>query len=94
MHYLDFCEKLDSQPINAASFGKVITCIQPFSKEVKYSVFYDSQVGVIMEFSLIKDPINMHVHVKEEGKHLLQKNTGYYKESPPVVFSYTFSANS
>lgn len=26
-----------------------------------------------MELSLIKDPINMHVHVKEEGKHLLQK---------------------
>lgn len=27
MHYLDFCEKLDSQPVNAASFGKVETCI-------------------------------------------------------------------
>ncbi|TRY85202.1 hypothetical protein DNTS_009248 [Danionella cerebrum] len=24
MHYLDFCEKLDSQPVNAASFGKII----------------------------------------------------------------------
>ena len=25
MHYLDFCEKNDSQPVNAASFGKVKT---------------------------------------------------------------------
>ncbi|XP_062403270.1 transcription factor RFX4 isoform X1 [Sardina pilchardus] len=24
MHYLDFCEKHDSQPVNAASFGKII----------------------------------------------------------------------
>ena len=23
MHYLDFCEKHDTQPVNAASFGKV-----------------------------------------------------------------------
>lgn len=23
MHYLDFCEKNDTQPVNAASFGKV-----------------------------------------------------------------------
>lgn len=23
MHYLDFCEKSDTQPVNAASFGKV-----------------------------------------------------------------------
>ncbi|KAF7240631.1 Transcription factor RFX4, partial [Varanus komodoensis] len=24
MHYLDFCEKNDTQPVNAASFGKII----------------------------------------------------------------------
>lgn len=27
MHYLDFCEKHDSQPVNAASFGKVSSCV-------------------------------------------------------------------
>lgn len=42
MHYLDFCEKLDSQPVNAASFGKVETFILNFSDEIKYSVFYDN----------------------------------------------------
>ncbi|KAB0350524.1 hypothetical protein FD754_015381 [Muntiacus muntjak] len=28
MHYLDFCEKNDTQPVNAASFGKYLICKQ------------------------------------------------------------------
>lgn len=29
-HYLDFCERESIQPVNAASFGKVIiTCVPP-----------------------------------------------------------------
>ncbi|KAB0386775.1 hypothetical protein FD755_001731 [Muntiacus reevesi] len=28
MHYLDFCEKNDTQPVNAASFGKVHFIVQ------------------------------------------------------------------
>lgn len=35
MHYLDFCEKHDSQPVNAASFGKVFN-ITPFTAETHY----------------------------------------------------------
>lgn len=29
MHYLDFCEKNDTQPVNAASFGKVKVIYSP-----------------------------------------------------------------
>lgn len=33
MHYLDFCEKNDTQPVNAASFGKVSpnSCMMPWA---------------------------------------------------------------
>uniref|UniRef100_A0A673LVG0 Transcription factor RFX4-like n=1 Tax=Sinocyclocheilus rhinocerous TaxID=307959 RepID=A0A673LVG0_9TELE len=74
---------LDSQPVNAASFGKVITCIQPFSDEIKYlGIFGYHYYGIaVKESSQFYDVMYSKkgaAWVNETGKKVVTKQTVAY----------------